>query len=513
MKTGAMMGIVGAAALMLAAVAGAESEQRAGWREARKEKIQEFVARIKDVRSLGQQFRSAVMAGEDEKAQELLSKFKGSYNSLPEKVRARIEEKHPGTDERIQTLSAEDVDRNVFDDNSQDNTSISGENASNRAQKAFDYYNNTLYTKERFNEADTNKDGYLDSSEIAHASKNFENNFFGKMRLDMADQNNDGMLTLDECHAQKQKEINNRQTILERARERKNESPDSSAISDVSTEENVKTNSTVSNSDGAKTITHEGTVTKTGDGEWSNSGTTTAGSGKTFTNEGTTVKDGNTVTHEGSVTNEQGEVVRTREGTIVKDGNTVSRDATITNEKTGESRTIDANFTKDGDTVSYDKTITTSGGKTIEAEGTITKDGNTLTKDGTISGEKGTLNVDGTLTKDGKTVTGHSEVSKQGGEVVRTKDMTSTKEGDTRTTDVSTKWKGGTERDRENVTKRDGKSVSRDSAVSRTRSKNSYSDDHDILGKGFKKKSSSGEQHRTRNGGASSGRGGKGRSR
>jgi hypothetical protein len=50
-------------------------------------------------------------------------------------------------------------------------------------------------------------DRLLDNEEIKNASKNFEDNAFGSLRMDMADTNGDGLLTLDECRAQKQKEI------------------------------------------------------------------------------------------------------------------------------------------------------------------------------------------------------------------------------------------------------------------------------------------------------------------
>jgi len=141
--------------------------------------------------------------------------------------------------------------------------------------------------------------------------------------------------------------------------------------------------------------------------------------------------------------------------------------------------------------VSYDKTITTQNGKTIEAEGTITKDGNTITKDGTISTEKGTANLDATLKKEGNTITGHSELSTQNGEVIRTKDGTSTKEGNTRTTEVLTTWKDKTERERTTVTKQEGDGeFSRKTEIKSSRKKNTYDDDLDIFGKGFKNKAS-----------------------
>ncbi|HRU02138.1 MAG TPA: hypothetical protein P5239_10605, partial [Victivallales bacterium] len=92
--------------------------RREMWKE-RKEKIQEDLEKIREIRKLGQEFRKAVINGEEQKSQELLSSMKEKFNALPESLKNRIEEKHPGTIERVKNLSVEDVDKNIHDDYSE----------------------------------------------------------------------------------------------------------------------------------------------------------------------------------------------------------------------------------------------------------------------------------------------------------------------------------------------------------------------------------------------------------
>jgi hypothetical protein len=71
------------------------------------------------------------------------------------------------------------------------------------AWKGADSLHDELYNKTRFNNADTDKNGVLDKSELRIEQKEFE--FFQDgERFKRADANNDGVLTLDECKVQKQ---------------------------------------------------------------------------------------------------------------------------------------------------------------------------------------------------------------------------------------------------------------------------------------------------------------------
>jgi hypothetical protein len=60
-----------------------------------------------------------------------------------------------------------------------------------------------LYDLERFNTADTNKDGILDKNELRAEQKDFEY-YRDNERFKHADTNNDGFLSLDETKAEKQ---------------------------------------------------------------------------------------------------------------------------------------------------------------------------------------------------------------------------------------------------------------------------------------------------------------------
>jgi len=55
-------------------------------------------------------------------------------------------------------------------------------------EKIYDKYNNELYTKDRFNEADTDGDGVVSAAEAKAASKEFES-VYGGDRFRMADKN------------------------------------------------------------------------------------------------------------------------------------------------------------------------------------------------------------------------------------------------------------------------------------------------------------------------------------
>ena len=88
---------------------GQQNQQGVATNPAVQEKIQQIRQQVQQVRQLGQDFREAVLNKDSAKAEELLKQLKSSYASLPDKVKDRIDERHPGTRERIQNLSKEDV--------------------------------------------------------------------------------------------------------------------------------------------------------------------------------------------------------------------------------------------------------------------------------------------------------------------------------------------------------------------------------------------------------------------
>ncbi len=90
-----------------------------------------------------------------------------------------------------------------------------------KVRRARKYYDKTLYTRARFDEADSNKDGILDRDEINSAAKKFEKQY-GGLRLDRADANGDGVLSFEECKKQKQWEKQHQKAIREKYKERDN---------------------------------------------------------------------------------------------------------------------------------------------------------------------------------------------------------------------------------------------------------------------------------------------------
>jgi hypothetical protein len=71
-----------------------------------------------------------------------------------------------------------------------------------KVEKAY----SNAYTKERFQNADKDKDGKVSRKEAGAAATSVEHKAAGKARFNMADRDGDGKLTLEEARAQKQLE-------------------------------------------------------------------------------------------------------------------------------------------------------------------------------------------------------------------------------------------------------------------------------------------------------------------
>jgi hypothetical protein len=78
-----------------------------GFREALREKMKERFAAVTDMRKAAQDFFAAKDAGNRDTATAAAAKAKSLWQGLPENWRKAIEEKHPGTAERIVSLSDE----------------------------------------------------------------------------------------------------------------------------------------------------------------------------------------------------------------------------------------------------------------------------------------------------------------------------------------------------------------------------------------------------------------------
>lgn len=336
------------------------------------QQVKKVLQQLKDIRAKGVAIREALLVGDTAKAEQMLNAFKTAYQKLPESVKNKIEQKHPGTRERFASL------------------------------------------------------------------------------------------TLDDIELQQQRRVQH-------------------------TDNTTTRNTTITNADGSKTATHNGTATQTAPRQWTNTGTTTGPNGQTWTNQGTTQRQGNTVTHEGQLVNAQGEVVGTREGVTTKQGNTITNQHTLTNTKTGQTVAVAGTATKTNNVINYEKTITGKEGQMATVTGTLTKEGNTVTRDSTTTGPQGKVyTTHATTTKEGSTITHNAATTNQQGEIVRTREGTSTKEGNTRTTDVTTTWKNGAERERQTTAVKEGNSVSRDTTVTHTPGTPSYHSDYDLFGNMFK---------------------------
>jgi Ca2+-binding EF-hand superfamily protein len=77
------------------------------------------------------------------------------------------------------------------------------------------------YTKDLFNEADTNNDGYINWDEAKAVSAQVERDLFGRKRFNTADLNNDGKLSIIEVRKYKKAEISRKGAAVDKTKKKK----------------------------------------------------------------------------------------------------------------------------------------------------------------------------------------------------------------------------------------------------------------------------------------------------
>jgi uncharacterized membrane protein YgaE (UPF0421/DUF939 family) len=77
------------------------------------------------------------------------------------------------------------------------------------------------YTKDLYEQADTNRDGYVSLDEARAASSDFEKNKLGEKRFNAADLNHDGRLSIQEARKYRLFEMSNKNAAALKYKERK----------------------------------------------------------------------------------------------------------------------------------------------------------------------------------------------------------------------------------------------------------------------------------------------------
>lgn len=295
-----------------------------------------------------------------------------------------------------------------------------------KRQRAAKAYNKALYTRQRFDQVDTNGDGYLDTDELAAAQKDVEQPFDSE-RFQMADKDGDGQLSLDEAKAQKAFEKSHRRAAYKKVRDHvrdRGEDDGARGSESITTGAGERTDNgwqweatTEGSTDSGRTWTtdHQGSRVKNGDGAISveRDSVTTLGNGKQITSDFdrqiTKTDDGRTWETEAQRTGPRGtstmsgsgEAHRTDSGvewTADREG-TNARGKSWTSSTTGEGQRTD-----DGREWSSTTEGQGAGGHewTTDREGSAVKNG-----DGTVS-----VSRDATKTLDnGRTITTSKETT------------------------------------------------------------------------------------------------------
>ncbi len=310
-------------------------ERFAGSPELR-EKMKEHFEKIANLRTLTEDFRSAVQAGDKDLADKCLAQLKSQYASLPEKTKGKIEERHPGTSHRIMSLSSDDVlvttdseteveDARSVEKSSFDGINVEGSREASSNEDASDLPDGESATATHQSTMTKSGAGQWQTSGTSTMPNG--NTYTGR-----------GTATRTGNTVQTRNEVGNESGEIVQTRSG-TWTKDEGSISHHATVENEKTGNsrqidaeyektgngfeyerTVTTKDG-KTIETDGTLTKDGDG-YKKSATTTGPNGKTYETDGEIARDGKNWQSHSTTTNESGEVVRERDVTSVKEGDT-----------------------------------------------------------------------------------------------------------------------------------------------------------------------------------------------
>jgi cytochrome c556 len=324
--------------------------------EAMRDAIQKRMAAVRDdvaaLRKNVSDFYDARAAGDKAAAMKAAAAARDAWQSLPEKLRSRIEDKHPNTGSRVQNLKQE------FD-------MEDGAPAPAAAAKTT-------------------------PTPASEASKTLTGQ---------------STTTRDGNTVQTSGSVTNAQGQTVRIYE-------GSTAKEGNTLEHQ---GAVTNGQGDVLRTNDTTITKTGPNSAERDTTITTAGGKTVTVDATKTRDGNTVETDKTVTvtNKDGQTkTAAYDGTATKDGNTVSREGTWTNADGKTIATTQGQATKDGNTVTAHNEVHNANGDTVRSrDTTATRDGNTVTRDSTLDARRGTRTFEGTATRDGNTVTRSGSVT------------------------------------------------------------------------------------------------------
>lgn len=356
-----MKKIVTIAAVVAVVWAGgqARAEDRLGARRGEvAAKVKETFEQVKALRTAVSEFYQARDAGDEAAAMASAAKAQAIWAQLPERVRANIQQRHPGTAERIADLKAE------FAADAEPTPSAATPVASVAKAPSAAPAASGATTRPGATVAGTSvREGAAVSSSgtLTNAAGQTVRTYEGTSVREgdtvthqhtLTDAQGQVVRTNDSTITRVEPGLVTRDTHIETAK-------GTSIDVDVTHERSGNTVDTT------KTATITGK-----DGET-----------KTLSYEGTGTREGDTVTRDGTWSNDKGETVATVHGQAVKDRATVTRTTEVDNAKGQTVRTETLTSTKDGNTVTRQGQIETRR-FTRDVQGQATRTGNAVTHTG-----------------------------------------------------------------------------------------------------------------------------------
>jgi hypothetical protein len=297
--------------------------------------VRERLQQIVELRKMVAEFYIARRNGDRDAAMTAADNVRAAWNKLPKNIQAAIEEKHPGTADRIANLKAE------FDEDTEDASATT-------VQKA------DTWTK--------------DTGTVAHDGT----------RTGTAG----GTVTSHDVWTKDGNTVTRDGTVTGPGG--KTATRDDTFVKDG----NVVTLNGTTTLPSGKEITREGTWTKD-DNTITAEKTVTLPDGKVIEKDATITKDGDTVTRDAVATLPNGQTVTSKD-TWVREGNTIEHEGTSEGPRgttTRESTTV-----IDGNTATRDGTVTRPSGTAVDHHDVYVRDGNTITHDGTATVNRATEN-------------------------------------------------------------------------------------------------------------------------